>query len=105
MTTTVLDRLRQYRALVLIRREAVADAVLDAFAEGGLQAVEVSLVAADAGATIARLRVRHPKMLVGAGTVRTVAQADAAVAAGPAIAPASSLFSATIRWAEGISAG
>ena len=88
-----LDRLRQERALVLLRVENITDAVLDAFVEGGLGAIEVSLVARDATDTIARLRRRHADLLVGAGTVRTAAQAADATAAGaqylisPAAAP------------------
>lgn len=88
-----LDRLRRERALVLLRAENISDAVLDAFVEGGLGAIEVSLVAQDAPATVTRLRTRHPELLVGAGTVRTAVQAAAATAAGaqylisPAAAP------------------
>jgi 2-dehydro-3-deoxyphosphogluconate aldolase / (4S)-4-hydroxy-2-oxoglutarate aldolase len=77
-----LHRLCQGRVLVLLRAEGVSDAVLDAFVEGGLGAIEVSFVARDAAETIARLRERHPGLLVGAGTIRTVPQADRAVAAG-----------------------
>lgn len=77
-----LGRIRAERALVLLRAERIADAVLDAFVSGGLRVIEVSLVATDAYATIARLRARHPELLVGAGTVRRASQAEDAVAAG-----------------------
>jgi 2-dehydro-3-deoxyphosphogluconate aldolase / (4S)-4-hydroxy-2-oxoglutarate aldolase len=93
MTGEALDRLRRERALVLLRAETISDAVLDAFVEGELGVIEVSLVARDATDTITRLRARHPELLVGAGTVRTAAQAAAATAAGaqylisPAAAP------------------
>ncbi|MCV7225385.1 bifunctional 4-hydroxy-2-oxoglutarate aldolase/2-dehydro-3-deoxy-phosphogluconate aldolase [Mycolicibacterium komossense] len=77
-----LDRLRAARALVLLRAEGIADALLDAYVEGGLRAIEVSFVARDAAETIARLRARHPSVLVGAGTVRRASQANTAAAAG-----------------------
>lgn len=77
-----LDRLKEERALVLLRAEGITEAVLDAYVEGGLRAIEVSFVARDAAETIARLRARHPSVLVGAGTVRCASQAQAAAAAG-----------------------
>lgn len=77
-----LDRLKAERALVLLRAEGIADAILDAYVEGGLRAIEVSFVARDAAETIARLRARHPSVLVGAGTVRRPSQGQAAATAG-----------------------
>lgn len=79
-----LRRLVSARALVLVRAEGVPDAVLDAFVEGGLRALEISMVAPDAADTLRRLRTRHPDLHVGAGTVRTVEQASEAVDAGAA---------------------
>jgi 2-dehydro-3-deoxyphosphogluconate aldolase/(4S)-4-hydroxy-2-oxoglutarate aldolase len=80
--TNVLAELLAARALVLLRAEDIADDILDAFADGGIRALEVSMVARDATRTIRRLRTRHPHLLVGAGTVRTAGQAREAVAAG-----------------------
>jgi 2-dehydro-3-deoxyphosphogluconate aldolase/(4S)-4-hydroxy-2-oxoglutarate aldolase len=50
--------------------------------EAGLRAVEVTFTLPCADEAIARLRKDHPDALVGAGTVRTVAELEAAIGAG-----------------------
>ena len=101
MNAPVLDRLRAERTLVLVRSEGIADEVLDAFADGGLRVIEVSLVARDAVDTIARLRDRHPHLLVGAGTVRNAAQATAAVHAGAEYLISPSAAPEVADWSRG----
>ena len=54
----------------------------DALAEGGLRVIEVTFRTAAAVDTIRQIARHRPEMLVGAGTVLTEAQADAAKAAG-----------------------
>jgi 2-dehydro-3-deoxyphosphogluconate aldolase/(4S)-4-hydroxy-2-oxoglutarate aldolase len=53
-----------------------------ALADGGLTCVEVTFRTAAAADAIAAIAEEVPGVMVGAGTVRTVEQADAAVAAG-----------------------
>jgi 2-dehydro-3-deoxyphosphogluconate aldolase/(4S)-4-hydroxy-2-oxoglutarate aldolase len=57
---------------------AAAGAALDA----GLEAVEITFTLPSAARAIETLRDKHPSALIGAGTVRTVAELDDAVAAG-----------------------
>lgn len=54
----------------------------DALAEGGLRVIEVTFRTSAAIDTIRQIAQHRPEMLVGAGTVLTEAQADAAKAAG-----------------------
>ncbi|HEY9306870.1 MAG TPA: bifunctional 4-hydroxy-2-oxoglutarate aldolase/2-dehydro-3-deoxy-phosphogluconate aldolase [Microbacterium sp.] len=93
------ERLLDARALVLLRSVDIADEALDAYVDGGLRVIEVSMVAADAVSTIARLRRRHPTLLLGAGTVRTTQQADAAVSAGADFLVSPSAAAAVSAWA------
>src|SRR5262245_66229684 len=50
--------------------------------DAGLEVIEVTFTLACAGRAIERLRRDHPEALVGAGTVRQVAQLEEAAAAG-----------------------
>ena len=54
----------------------------DALADGGLRVIEVTFRTAAAVDTIRQIAQHRPEMLVGAGTVLSEAQADAAKAAG-----------------------
>jgi 2-dehydro-3-deoxyphosphogluconate aldolase/(4S)-4-hydroxy-2-oxoglutarate aldolase len=54
----------------------------DALADGGLRVIEVTFRTAAAIDTIRQIARHRPDMLVGAGTVLTETQADAALAAG-----------------------
>lgn len=54
----------------------------DALAQGGLPAAEITFRTPAAAAVIERIAKERPDVLVGAGTVLTVAQAEQAVAAG-----------------------
>ncbi|MFJ1967421.1 bifunctional 4-hydroxy-2-oxoglutarate aldolase/2-dehydro-3-deoxy-phosphogluconate aldolase [Streptomyces sp. NPDC087903] len=81
----LVESLRAHRLLAIIRGTdptAALRTVL-ALAEEGIEAVEVSLTTKDATSVIARARAElGPKALVGAGTVRTAADAARAVDAG-----------------------
>jgi 2-dehydro-3-deoxyphosphogluconate aldolase / (4S)-4-hydroxy-2-oxoglutarate aldolase len=73
-------------------RHAIPLAV--ALAEGGLTCVEITFRTAAAAEAITAVATERPDILVGAGTVRSVEQADVAVAAGaqflvaPGLSPA-----------------
>ena len=56
--------------------------VAEALLAGGLTCAEITFRSAAAPAAIEMIRSRVPALLVGAGTILTTAQADAAIAAG-----------------------
>ena len=78
---TVLERIRAERVVAVLRGVADPDAVVDDLVAGGIRIVEITLDSRDALPTIARLRSRGD-VAVLAGTVRTAADADAAIDAG-----------------------
>lgn len=84
-----VDRIRAERLVAVLRRVPDADAVVDALVSAGVGVVEITLDSHDALATIERVRARG-NVTVLAGTVRTAAEAEAAVAAGAeaCVAPA-----------------
>lgn len=81
------DMIRRFREAKVIPVIAMEDAgaserLADALCEGGLPAAEVTFRTEAAAEIIDRMRRRHPEMLVGAGTVLTSWDADAAAEAG-----------------------
>lgn len=80
----VLKELSLIGIVPVIKIENAADAVplAKALLEGGLPCAEVTFRTAAAAEAIAAMTKAYPEMLVGAGTVLTPAQVDAAVAAG-----------------------
>jgi 2-dehydro-3-deoxyphosphogluconate aldolase/(4S)-4-hydroxy-2-oxoglutarate aldolase len=87
-----IERIREERAVAILRRVPDAEALAAELAEAGIRAVEITLDSDDALAAIERLRGRGDLTVV-AGTVRTVEDAERAVAAGaeacvgPALVP------------------
>jgi 2-dehydro-3-deoxyphosphogluconate aldolase/(4S)-4-hydroxy-2-oxoglutarate aldolase len=79
-----VDRLLAARLIGIVRLDDVELAVASAASaiEAGLAAVEVTFTLPGAATAIGRLRRDHPDTLVGAGTVRTDAELEAAVEAG-----------------------
>ncbi|WP_246278077.1 bifunctional 4-hydroxy-2-oxoglutarate aldolase/2-dehydro-3-deoxy-phosphogluconate aldolase [Phytohabitans rumicis] len=67
--------------VVVLQDAADAEPLAAALTEGGLRSVEVTF-RTDAAAEAIRIMAENPDLLVGAGTVVTPAQVDAAVAAG-----------------------
>jgi 2-dehydro-3-deoxyphosphogluconate aldolase/(4S)-4-hydroxy-2-oxoglutarate aldolase len=84
-----IERIRAERAVAILRRVPDPDALVDALAGAGIGVVEITLDAEDAPAAIERVRARGD-VTVLAGTVRTVEDAERAVAAGAeaCVAPA-----------------
>lgn len=78
-----IERIRDEKIVAVVRagnpRAAVDTA--KALGEGGVRAIEVTFTTPDAHRAIERLR-RDEDLLVGAGTVRTVPEAEAAIDAG-----------------------
>jgi 2-dehydro-3-deoxyphosphogluconate aldolase/(4S)-4-hydroxy-2-oxoglutarate aldolase len=98
----LLARLRAERALAVLRSVPGLDRVVEQLAAGGLRIVEVTLDSPGALASIAGLRERHPDLLVGAGTVRTPDQVEAAAAAGAAFCVAPGTVEAAIDRAHAL---
>lgn len=84
--TDVLDRLRQTRVVPVIVIEDPRNAapLAGALAAGGLPCAEVTFRTPAAAESIRRMVDAHPDVLVGAGTVLSPAQVDAAIEAGAA---------------------
>lgn len=80
----VIDRIGEMRLLPVVVLEDTSDAapLARALLAGGLPVAEVTFRSAAAAASIATIAAEVPQMLVGAGTVLTPAQVDAAVDAG-----------------------
>jgi 2-dehydro-3-deoxyphosphogluconate aldolase/(4S)-4-hydroxy-2-oxoglutarate aldolase len=84
----VFERIEKCGIVPVIKLEKVEQArVLGrALLEGGLLVAEVTFRSAAAPGAIALLRKEFPELLVGAGTVLTVDQVEAAISAGAAFA-------------------
>jgi 2-dehydro-3-deoxyphosphogluconate aldolase/(4S)-4-hydroxy-2-oxoglutarate aldolase len=84
----LVNRIRAVGIVPVIKLERAGDAAAlgRALLQGGLPVAEVTFRTAAAPEAIRILRAEHPELLVGAGTVLTTAQADAALAAGAAFA-------------------
>jgi 2-dehydro-3-deoxyphosphogluconate aldolase / (4S)-4-hydroxy-2-oxoglutarate aldolase len=99
----VLEAITEQRALAIVRLgtrdEAVAACRI--LAAAGLRAVEVSLAQAEATAAIAEAADELAGVaFVGAGTIRTIADATAAVAAGAQFLVGPGLDEAVAAWAS-----
>jgi 2-dehydro-3-deoxyphosphogluconate aldolase / (4S)-4-hydroxy-2-oxoglutarate aldolase len=68
--------------VVQLPRPELAVPLADTLADAGLPCLEVTFRAQGAAQAIAAIRAARPDVLVGAGTVLTVEQADAAIEAG-----------------------
>lgn len=78
------DDLRNLGVVPVVALDRVEDALplVDALAAGGLPSAEITFRTAAAAAAIALVRAHRPEILIGAGTILTTAQADAAIEAG-----------------------
>ena len=81
---SAVDRLLESRLIGIVRVDDLDVAVASAACaiEAGLQVIEVTFTLASAARAIERLRGEHPAALIGAGTVRTLSELEAAAAAG-----------------------
>lgn len=80
-----LERLRSAEAVAVVRARDGGEALhaVDALSRGGLRAIELTFTTPGVADAIAEARLRlDAGTLLGAGTITTVAQAEAAVAAG-----------------------
>jgi 2-dehydro-3-deoxyphosphogluconate aldolase/(4S)-4-hydroxy-2-oxoglutarate aldolase len=78
---TAVDGIRAQRLVAVLRRVSEPGAMVDQLVAAGVRVVEITLDSDDALGTIERLRARGD-VTVLAGTVRTAADAESAIAAG-----------------------
>ncbi len=97
------DVMQQLGTLGVIPVIAINDAQLavklgEALIEGGLPCAEITFRTAAAKEAIEKLAAKFPDMLVGAGTVRTVQQAEQAVGAGAKFIVAPGFDPVVVDW-------
>ncbi len=95
----LVGKLRVARVMAVVTLEQVADVtpLVAALRAGGVRAAEVALRTPPALEALRLMRAIAPDFLLGAGTVLTPAQAEAAQAAGADFALAPGLDAATVR--------
>ncbi len=81
---SIIDRIEQTGIIpvVSIPQPEHALPLAEALLEGGLPCAEITFRTAAAAAAIAQIRQKFPELLLGAGTVLTIAQAQTALEAG-----------------------
>jgi 2-dehydro-3-deoxyphosphogluconate aldolase / (4S)-4-hydroxy-2-oxoglutarate aldolase len=103
-STSVSDRLSQCGVVPVIAIEngAAALPLADALLQGGLPVVEITFRTAAAAEVIRRLVQERPQLLVGAGTVLTPVNLEAARASGAAFAVAPGLNPQLVKEAQAL---
>jgi 2-dehydro-3-deoxyphosphogluconate aldolase/(4S)-4-hydroxy-2-oxoglutarate aldolase len=98
----IVERLRAARLIGIVRLDDLEQTVAAAEAaiEAGLEVVEVTFTLAAAAQAIERLRAGHPDVCVGAGSVRTLAELEAAASAGAQFLVAPGLNPALVEAAQ-----
>lgn len=96
----VLTQLGQMGVVPVVAIEDAADAprLGEALLNGGLPCAEITFRTAAAEAAIRAMVAAHPDVLVGAGTVLTVGQAEAAAAAGARFIVTPGFDGAVVEW-------
>jgi 2-dehydro-3-deoxyphosphogluconate aldolase/(4S)-4-hydroxy-2-oxoglutarate aldolase len=99
---TILNRVAALGVVPVIAIEKVETALLlaDALLEGGLPIVEITFRTAAAAEVIRRITQERPQLVVGAGTVLTSANLEAAKASGAAFAVAPGLNPQIVKQAQ-----
>jgi 2-dehydro-3-deoxyphosphogluconate aldolase/(4S)-4-hydroxy-2-oxoglutarate aldolase len=100
----IFEKIAQLKIVPVITLHDAGKAVplAQALIDGGLPCAEVTFRTAAAAEGIAAMANAFPGLMVGAGTVLTPAQADAAVAAGAKYIVAPGLNPAVVRHCQGI---
>jgi len=82
--SSIFDQIKSYRIVpvIVIDDPAKAAPLGKALIDGGLPCAEITFRTANAAAAIKEMAKAHPNMFIGAGTVLTCGQADAAIEAG-----------------------
>jgi 2-dehydro-3-deoxyphosphogluconate aldolase/(4S)-4-hydroxy-2-oxoglutarate aldolase len=81
---TIIDQLGQFGVVPVVKLEAAADGpkLAEALLRGGLPCAEITFRTAAAAEAIELMCAAQPEMIVGAGTVLSIQQADLAATAG-----------------------
>lgn len=97
---TVAERIAELKIVPVVKLESAEDAVplASALIDGGIPAAEITFRTACAAEAIRAVSSRFPDMLVGAGTVLSRAQAEAAVAAGAKFIVSPGYDPETVSW-------
>jgi 2-dehydro-3-deoxyphosphogluconate aldolase / (4S)-4-hydroxy-2-oxoglutarate aldolase len=96
-------RLERERLLAIVRADSADDArrAATTLLAGGLRAIEISLVTPGAERAIAALAAEAPPdALIGAGTVRSLADAERAAEAGAALLVSPLVDATVVAWAR-----
>ena len=104
MSEEIFSRVAQLGVVPVIAIENVDAAIplADALIEGGLPVVEITFRTAAAAEVIRKLAKERPQLIVGAGTVLTTANVDAAKSSGAVFAVAPGLNPQTVKYAQSV---
>lgn len=104
MSEEIFSRIAQVGVVPVVAIEKVEGAIplADALLEGGLPVVEITFRTAAAAEAIRKIAKERPKVIVGAGTVLTPANLEAAKASGAAFAVAPGLNPQIVKQAQAI---
>lgn len=96
------EKIRAMKIVPVVKLDDAKDAVplAKALIEGGLPCAEVTFRTEAAAEAIKRMLEAYPDMLVGAGTVLTTAQVDAAIEAGAKFIVSPGLNPKTVRYCQ-----
>lgn len=102
MSEEIFNRVAQLGVVPVIAIENVEAAIplADALIAGGLPVVEVTFRTAAAAEVIRKMAKERPQLIVGAGTVLTAANLEAAKSSGAAFAVAPGLNPQTVKQAQ-----
>jgi 2-dehydro-3-deoxyphosphogluconate aldolase/(4S)-4-hydroxy-2-oxoglutarate aldolase len=102
MSEEIFNRIAQLGIVPVIAIENIDAAIplADALIAGGLPVVEITFRTAAAADVIRKMAKERPQLIVGAGTVLTAANLDAAKASGAAFAVAPGLNPQTVKQAQ-----
>ena len=102
MSEEIFSRVAQLGIVPVIAIENANAAIplADALIEGGLPVVEITFRTAAAAEVIRKIAKERPQLIVGAGTVLTAANVDAAKSSGAAFAVAPGLNPQTVKYAQ-----
>lgn len=101
--SAILDRISAIGIMPVITKIETmedCDALARALCDGGIPAMEITFRMNGADAFIRRARETHPDMVVGAGTVTTIAQAEQAISAGAQFLVAPGLNPEIVRYCQ-----
>ncbi|HWC61895.1 MAG TPA: bifunctional 4-hydroxy-2-oxoglutarate aldolase/2-dehydro-3-deoxy-phosphogluconate aldolase [Verrucomicrobiae bacterium] len=104
MSEDIFARIAQIGVVPVIAIEKIEAAIplADALIEGGLPVVEITFRTAAAAEVIAKMAKERPQLIVGAGTVLTAANVEAAKKSGAAFAVAPGLNPQTVKHAQSV---